>query len=286
MNIGVDANNVRNTDMVNPFYGQYSETTGVGGLISVSTQRTFSVNQQYLLTYNKTFDDVHNLDVLAGHENYNYKYQYLYGQRENCITRMSRNWIMVFQISIIHLIQKIMRLKVGCSAFSYDYDGKYFGSASYRRDASSAFHPDNRWGNFWSAGAAWLISKENFFQNNDALKFIDMLKIKASYGSQGNDNIADIYETPRYTNTYDIVNSSGHPASVPKYWGTKILLGKQMEISMPVLTLKCSKAVLAVHSNSSIARLPICYSHFHCLLPMVIHLIMPISAICETEVLN
>ena len=75
VNIGVDANNVRNTDMVNPFYGQYSETTGVGGLISVSTQRTFSVNQQYLLTYNKTFDDVHNLDVLAGHEKYNYKYQ-------------------------------------------------------------------------------------------------------------------------------------------------------------------------------------------------------------------
>ena len=48
-----------------------------------------------------------------------------------------------------------------------------------------------------------------------------MLKIKASYGSQGNDNIADIYETPRYTNTYDIVNSSGHPASVPKVLGNK-----------------------------------------------------------------
>ena len=116
VNIGVDANNVRNTDMVNPFYGQYSETTGVGGLISVSTQRTFSVNQQYLLTYNKTFDDVHNLDVLAGHENYNYKYQYLYGQREKLYNPNVPE--LVFQISITHLIQKIMRLKVGCSAFS------------------------------------------------------------------------------------------------------------------------------------------------------------------------
>ena len=103
----------------------------------------------------------------------------------------------------------------------YNFDEKYYASASYRRDASSRFHPDNRWGNFWSAGAAWLISKENFFQNSDALKFIDMLKIKASYGSQGNDNIADSYETPRYTNTYDIVNSSGHPASVPKVLGNK-----------------------------------------------------------------
>ena len=82
MNIGVDVNNVRATEMVNPFYGQYSETSGVGGLISVSSERTFSVNQQYLLTYNKTFNDVHNVDILAGHESYDYKYQYLYGQRE------------------------------------------------------------------------------------------------------------------------------------------------------------------------------------------------------------
>ena len=118
VNIGVDANNVRNTDMVNPFYGQYSETTGVGGLISVSTQRTFSVNQQYLLTYNKTFNDVHNLDVLAGHESYNYKYNIYMASVKNCIIRMFRNWIMVFQINITHLIQKIMQLKVGCSVFS------------------------------------------------------------------------------------------------------------------------------------------------------------------------
>ena len=82
INIGIDANNVRSTDLVNPFYGQYSETSGVGGIVSVSTQRTFSTNQQYLLTYNKTFNHIHNLDVLAGHENYNYKYQYLYGSRE------------------------------------------------------------------------------------------------------------------------------------------------------------------------------------------------------------
>lgn len=43
----------------------------------------------------------------------------------------------------------------------YNYAEKYFGSVSYRRDASSRFAPENRWGNFWSFGAAWLISKEN-----------------------------------------------------------------------------------------------------------------------------
>ena len=47
----------------------------------------------------------------------------------------------------------------------YDYAGKYFATASYRRDASSRFHPDHRWGNFWSLGGAWIISKENFMES-------------------------------------------------------------------------------------------------------------------------
>ena len=62
-----DVNNVRSTNMVNPSTDSIQETSGVGGLISVATERTFSVNQQqYLLTYNKTFNDVHNVDILAG----------------------------------------------------------------------------------------------------------------------------------------------------------------------------------------------------------------------------
>ena len=144
--------------MTNPFYGQYSETSGVGGSISVATQRTFSTNQQYLLTYNKTFNDVHNLDVLAGHENYNYKYQYLYGSREK-----------IYNPDVPEL----------------------------NNDASSAFHPDNRWGNFWSVGAGWLMNKEAFLENQN---WIDMLKFKISYGLQGNDNL--MYEGGLYRNYY------------------------------------------------------------------------------------
>lgn len=146
LNIGVDANNVRNTDMVNPFYGQYSETTGVGGLISVSTQRTFSVNQQYLLTYNKTFNDVHNLDVLAGHESYNYKYQYLYGQREKLYNPNVPELDNGISNQYNSSYSKDYATEGWLFRVQYDYDGKYFGSASYRRDASSCFHPDNRWG--------------------------------------------------------------------------------------------------------------------------------------------
>ena len=63
------------------------------------------------------------------------------------------------------------------SRVQYDYDGKYFFSASYRRDASSRFHPDHRWGNFGSVGGAWLLTKENFLKD---VKWLNMLKLKAS----------------------------------------------------------------------------------------------------------
>jgi TonB-linked SusC/RagA family outer membrane protein len=84
----------------------------------------------------------------------------------------------------------------------YDYDSKYFLSASIRRDASSRFAPEHRWGTFWSAGAAWLLNKESWFN----APWVQELKLKASYGENGNDGISAY----RYTDLYTIVNSSGN----------------------------------------------------------------------------
>lgn len=221
INIGIDANNVRSTDLVNPFYGQYSETSGVGGIVSVSTQRTFSTNQQYLLTYNKTFNHIHNLDVLVGHENYNYKYQYLYGSREK-----------IYNPNLPELNNGIMNQSNASYSQSYategwlfrvqyDYDGKYFGSASYRRDGSSAFHPDNRWGNFWSVGAGWLMNKESFLENQN---WIDMLKFKISYGLQGNDNLLYMngYRNYQpYMDQYTLTNNNSDFATTLYYKGNQ-----------------------------------------------------------------
>ena len=92
------------------------------------------------------------------------------------------------------------------SRLMYDYDGKYFLQASYRRDASSRFHPDHRWGNFYSFGGAWILSKEKWFESS----WIDMLKLKASWGQQGNDAIGDY----RYTDTYYLSNFNGEVSFV------------------------------------------------------------------------
>ena len=67
----------------------------------------------------------------------------------------------------------------------YDYDGKYGLSAVVRRDASYRFTKDNRWGTFWSLGGRWNIDKENFMSGSG----FDMLKLRASYGITGNQNI-------------------------------------------------------------------------------------------------
>ena len=73
---------------------------------------------------------------------------------------------------------------------NYSYDDKYIGNVAVRRDASSRFSKDNRWGTFWSGSAAWIITKEDFMQN---LTWLNLLKLKASFGQQGNDAIGNYY---------------------------------------------------------------------------------------------
>lgn len=90
----------------------------------------------------------------------------------------------------------------------YDYAQKYHASLSYRRDASSNFmKKDGRWwGDFWSVGLAWIASKENFLAD---ASWIDMLKIKASVGQQGNDSIG----SNRYTDMYTLTPSGTYSMS-------------------------------------------------------------------------
>jgi len=197
----------RQTNVTNPFYGQYATENGMVYKYHV---RRLDYTYQQLLTWNHTFGK-HNVNVLAGHESNWEKYYYLSGHRNN-----------MFMPSNDELAGAI--LDISSNSYTtdynnegwifrgqYDYDSKYFGSASFRRDGSSRFHPDHRWGNFWSLGGAWIINKEDWFD----LTWVDMLKFKMSYGEQGNDRIGNY----RYTNTFSIVNSAGVPAAVPSVMG-------------------------------------------------------------------
>lgn len=72
---------------------------------------------------------------------------------------------------------------------NYSYENKYLLSATVRRDGSSKFSSTNRYGNFPSASIGWRISQEKFMQN---VKFVNELKVRASYGAVGNQNIANL----------------------------------------------------------------------------------------------
>ena len=187
---------------VNPWYGAYAESKGI---ISKQHDRLWDYTYQQLLNWNHTFAGVHNASVMVGHEWYSRTIEALYGTRNNMFDPDGEELNVAITYGTPGSSQAKYNTEGWFGRAQYDYDNTYFVSASYRRDASSRFHPKHRWGNFWSVGAAWMMNKENWLKDR---VWIDELKLKVSYGEQGNDNIGDF----RYTNIYSIVNSNGTPA--------------------------------------------------------------------------
>ena len=189
--LGLHIDNTRQHSVGNKYYGQ---SASYGGSVMQYSSRVYSLDQQYLLNYKKTFGN-HNLDILAGYESMDFNTESHYILGYNMYS--DKNWT----------ASNVIDRKNGSGSYneyatigiitraSYDFNEKYYGSVSYRRDASSRFHPDNRWGNFWSVSAAWDMAKEDFISQYD---WINMLKLKASFGQQGNDNL--YYKG--YTNYY------------------------------------------------------------------------------------
>ena len=184
-NLAVSARNARENDLYSTF-GSYAAQDG---LAYVQQTRFFNVTNQYLANYRTDFaNNTHHLDVLAGYEQYKLKYQLLSAQNDHLFNPFIGeigNAAGTDNKQIDSFTHEYMT-EGFLGRVQYDYLEKYFISASYRRDASSRFAPGHRWGNFYSVGLAWEMSKEKFMQN---VKWIDMLKVKASYGEQGNDAI-------------------------------------------------------------------------------------------------
>lgn len=210
LNLGVSDYERRKTSTTQPFYGYYA---GQGGYVYTYHYRTTTVNFQQLLNYNKKIGD-HSISALIGHENFKYNYAYVWGSKTNMYSYFDNQELAgAITLNDTNSKSEDYNTEGYFLRGQYDFKEKYFISGSYRRDASSRFHPDHRWGNFWSVGGAWIINKEDWFKQN----WIDMLKYKVSYGSQGNDDIG--YN--RYTDTYDIQDSDGSISLVFKTKGNK-----------------------------------------------------------------
>ena len=204
INASTTLDETRTTSTSNPYYGQNATA---GGFIYKGHGRSIAYNLQQLISYKETFANYHTFDIVLGHEYYNSKSYALAGNKA-LIADYDNDELASGVVDSARCGSSKGEYNTEGFFFrvGYDYDNKIFVSGSYRRDASSNFHPDHRWGNFWSVGAAWLINREKWFN----APFVDMLKVKASYGSQGNDSIGSYL----YTDTYVYENNDGEVAVV------------------------------------------------------------------------
>lgn len=171
------------TDYQNCFYGP---KVAINGELSKDQTTSLRTNNIQTLTFFKTFGK-HNVNVLAGHEYYRNTTRYIWAMAQGGFSPAIKEIAAFAKKADATSYKTTYNVEGYFARGQYDYDSKYFASVSYRRDASSRFDPSNRWGNFWSFGAAWLINKDFLTE----VSWIDQLKLKFSVGQQGNDNIGN-----------------------------------------------------------------------------------------------
>lgn len=179
-----------------------------GGDASRSGRRQTSTTWNNILTYNQSFGD-HHLNLMGGHEFYNFQYEYMYAYGAG----ISMGNFYELNSTTTDKAVSSYKHSYGLLSFlgkaEYSYLDRYYVSASYRRDGSSRFHPDSRWGNFFSVGASWRLTQEKFMA--ETADWLDNLSLKASYGTTGNDNIysgnSPLYYA--YQGTFSTVDANG-----------------------------------------------------------------------------
>lgn len=193
--------------------GRYSETR---------YRRTVK-NFNQILTYNKRLDSGHNIDVTLGHESFDRHYS------ENSGMKNTQTVVGIFEFdnfstpSDLSGYSSDKRNEGYFGRINYNFKDKYYISASARRDGSSVFNKEVRWGNFYSVGASWRIDQENFMQS---VTFVDQLKLRASFGQIGQDNLGDYYlSQPRYS----LLPNAGEPGAFWSNLGNNALTWETTE---------------------------------------------------------
>ena len=200
-----DLINYNTLDYTNPKIGPAKEN---GGSVSRMNTRTFSWTWNNIATYDKTIGE-HHFNLLAGIEAYSYRYDELTASRSKMAQPDMPELVVGSQLTGGSGYRIDYALVGYLTQLLYDYRNKYFFSASYRRDGSSRFAPETRWGNFWSLGTSWRVDREEFMASTS--DWLSALTLKMSYGAQGNDNLGTYYASK---GLYSIVSNLGENALV------------------------------------------------------------------------
>jgi TonB-linked SusC/RagA family outer membrane protein len=184
----------------------FGDAVNVTGRSTKSDTRNISYTFNQVLNYNKKIGN-HGFNALAGHENYSLESRFMSATRTGFPFPGVVDLAPAAVLSAATSQTDQHKIESYFSQLNYNFKGKYLLSGSFRTDGSSRFYVDNRWGNFWSVGAGYRISEEKFFKK---YKWIDELKLRGSYGQQGNEDTGDYYSWQGlYSLGFNNVNSPG-----------------------------------------------------------------------------
>lgn len=164
---------------------------GYGGLLMDNRATFYNWNWQNVLSYNRTFNGLHNLDLTAVQEYTHTDYEYLYAD----VTQLSDNFFSEHIISGTFADKSVSgsATEHGLASYlfraNYNYDSKYYVGGSVRRDGLSKLPKDTRWGTFYGGSLAWRLSRENFWVNSSINNWFEDLRFRASFATIGNSDL-------------------------------------------------------------------------------------------------
>jgi len=185
---GLDRLNIENITFWDRRHG---DGFGNGGLAANSFDKLNRWNWQNTLSYNATFNSLHNLGLLLGTEE-QFTTRDIWGAQR---TQISDPFFTTYQGNFTNIVpianfQTENFLTSVFSRVNYNYANKYYATFNFRRDGFSAFAPDKKFGNFYGGSVGYTISEEEFWKNNLS-STINYFKIRASYGLVGNNAVND-----------------------------------------------------------------------------------------------
>lgn len=205
--------NLRDIDKHNYRGAETGNGLAKNGILKKTEEKSRFINWQEQLRWNYTFNNRHHFNVLLGHENYERRYEEWVGAKRNQAfpnVDIFNNYTDIE--GTISGYTESYRTESWLGRVQYNLDDKYNIEGSFRRDGSSRFHKDTRWGNFGSVGANWVFSNEDFMQK---CTWLNNGKLYANWGQVGNDAAAGYFD---YLARYTASTQAGEPA----YWMSQI----------------------------------------------------------------
>lgn len=194
----------------------YGGGASLNGTVSDWTDRIFNYVWQNTLRYNWILNENNALDIRAIAESQKNKARYLSGYGTGVAAEGLVNLNTVANPQDVASSTYDWSVQSFVGLVNYSYKDKYILDASFRREGNSRFSKQERWGNFWSLGAGYILTEEAFLQN---VSWLDFLKLRASYGKTGNASIG----LNQYQATVGFGSYNGQSDILPSALGNKNL---------------------------------------------------------------